>query len=239
VRIAAVGDLHVSAETVNAVRGSFARVREQADVLLLAGDLTQHGLPEEARLLASELRGAGLPVAAVLGNHDYHSDAHERVRGELREAGAVVLEGESLTVTTAAGVRLSVAGAKGFGGGFQGACGTAFGEPEMKAFIQHTKRVAAQLEAALAALDGDVRVALLHYAPCEMTLMGERLEIYPFLGSYMLGEAIDCAACQLVVHGHAHRGVEHGVTRAGTPVRNVARPVIRAAYRVYEIAVSH
>jgi len=126
-----------------------------------------------------------------------------------------------------------VAGVKGFGGGFAGASGSEFGEREMKAFMAHTRHVAGMLEDALATLDTDVRVALLHYAPVEATLRGERLEIYPFLGSYLLAEAVDRAGADLVVHGHAHNGTERGVTPAGVPVRNVAQPVLRRSYAVY------
>jgi Icc-related predicted phosphoesterase len=129
-----------------------------------------------------------------------------------------------------------VAGVKGFGGGFAGACGSDFGEREMKAFVTHTKDVAHRLEAALAGLqDADARVALLHYAPVEATLQGERLEIYPFLGSYLLGEAVDRAGADLALHGHAHAGTEKGVTPGGVHVRNVAQAVIRAPYRVYRL----
>jgi Icc-related predicted phosphoesterase len=130
-----------------------------------------------------------------------------------------------------------VAGVKGFGGGFAGACGTEFGEPEMKAFIHHSKMLAGRLRSELDHLQGDVRIALTHYSPIKDTLMGERLEIYPFLGSYLLSEAIDEASCDFAVHGHAHRGTEHGVTGAGVPVRNVARTVIRAAYKIYCVHV--
>jgi Icc-related predicted phosphoesterase len=131
------------------------------------------------------------------------------------------------------GTRVGVAGIKGFGGGFAGACGSEFGEQEMKAFMVHTREAASALEGALTSLDADVRIALLHYAPIEATLQGERLEIYPFLGSYLLAEAVDRAGADLVVHGHAHNGSERGVTAGGVPVRNVAQPVLRRAYAVY------
>jgi Icc-related predicted phosphoesterase len=143
-----------------------------------------------------------------------------------------VLEGQG-TVVPVNGSRLGVAGVKGFGGGFAGACATPFGEPEMKVFVEHTRRTADQLERALATLEADARVALVHYAPVPDTLEGERLEIYPFLGSYLLGEAIDRAGADLAVHGHAHAGTEKGATATGVPVRNVAMPVIGDAYRVY------
>jgi Icc-related predicted phosphoesterase len=168
----------------------------------------------------------------VLGNHDHHAGEAAAVRAVLEDAGVTMLEGETATVDVD-GERLAIAGVKGFGGGFAGACGSDFGEPEMKAFIRHTKAVAERLDGAVAALEGDVRVVLMHYAPIAETLQGERLEIYPFLGSYLLGEAVDRHGADLIVHGHAHRGTEKGVTPGGVRVRNVAQPLIRRAYNLY------
>ena len=232
IRIAAVGDLHFAADLRGALRPHLQSLPDQADALLLAGDLTRVGDPDEAAVLAEELRDPPVPVVAVLGNHDYQSDREAEVRKVLEEAGVEVLEGEA-AVIEAGGGRLGIAGSKGFGGGFVGACGSDFGEPEMKAFVRHTKDLAAALEVALAGLDTDVRVALMHYAPVDQTLQGERPEIYPFLGSYLLGEAVDRAGAALALHGHAHRGIEKGVTPSGIPVRNVAQPVIRRPYNVY------
>ncbi|MCA1844067.1 MAG: metallophosphoesterase, partial [Actinobacteria bacterium] len=181
------------------------------------------------------LQDVGVPTIAVLGNHDYHSDADDKIRGLLEETGIRVLEGDG-TVVEVGGTRVGVAGTKGFGGGFAGACATDFGEPETKAFIRHTRLLADRLRAALEQLQeagADVRIALLHYSPVEDTLRGERLEIYPFLGSYLLAEAIDGAGADLAVHGHAHGGVEKGMTPGGIHVRNVAQPVIKHAYHVY------
>lgn len=234
IRVAAVGDLHVGKEAAGPLCDAFASLHEHADVLLLAGDLTQHGDPDEARNLLSALRMVKAPVVAVFGNHDYHMDRQDEIRRDLQMAGAQVLEGQG-TVIEVAGVRLGVAGCKGFGAGFPGACGSEFGEPEMKAFIHHSKRAAGALGEALASLTCDLRVALTHYAPVKDTLAGEKPEIFPFLGSYFLAEAIDHAACHLAVHGHAHLGTEHGMTPGGVPVRNVARPVIRCAYKVYRL----
>jgi Icc-related predicted phosphoesterase len=132
-------------------------------------------------------------------------------------------------------VSVGIAGTKGFGGGFAGACATAFGERAMKAFVEETAAESARLRTALDGLDTDRRIALLHYSPVEETLRGERLEIYPFLGSHLLAEAVDTAGADLVVHGHAHHGSERGVTPGGTRVRNVAQPVIQQAYRVYDL----
>jgi Icc-related predicted phosphoesterase len=232
VRVAAVGDVHLGVESAGKLRPHFEHVAERADVLLLAGDLTRVGDPEEAAVLAEELRDLPVPVVAVLGNHDHHCDAGDLVVKLLDDAGVAVLEGGTATVEVNA-TSVGIAGVKGFGGGFAGACGSEFGEPEMKAFMVHCRERATALEAALASLDTDVRVALLHYAPVEATLQGERLEIFPFLGSYLLAEAVDRAGADLVVHGHAHNGSERGVTAGGVPVRNVAQPVLRRSYAVY------
>jgi Icc-related predicted phosphoesterase len=238
IRIAAVGDVHVGRDTTGALRTSFAHVSERADVLLLAGDLTQHGFAEEGRLVARELAEVKIPVLAVLGNHEYNQSQQAAITGYLEEAGVTVLEGQS-KILQLGGTKVGVAGVKGFGGGFAGACGTEFGEDEMKAFIRHSRARAELLKAALDNLEGcDIKLALTHYAPTKGTLVGERLEIYPFLGSYFLGEAIDAAKCRLALHGHAHLGTERAVTPGGVPVRNVARPVIKLAYKVYSLPTS-
>jgi Icc-related predicted phosphoesterase len=156
------------------------------------------------------------------------------IRAALEESGVRVLEGEA-AVCTAGGVRVAVAGVKGFGSGFAGACGTEFGEVEMKAFVQRARESGALLGTALAGTGADLHVALMHYAPIKDTLAGERPEIYPFLGSFFLAAAIDGAPCDLAIHGHAHHGTEWGLTPGGVPVRNVARPVIRRPYKVYEL----
>jgi Icc-related predicted phosphoesterase len=233
-RIAAVGDVHVGLDLRGRLRESLALVREQADVLLLAGDLTRHGTPDEGRVMAEEIADLGIPVIAVLGNHDYHHDAQDAIREDLERVGATVLEGESVTLSLPGG-RLGIAGVKGFGGGFGRASGAEYGEIEMKAFIRHTKAKARQLQQCLEGLQCDVRVALTHYAPIKGTLLGEKLEIYPFLGSHWLGDAIDEGRCNLAIHGHAHHGSEQGVTAGGVPVRNVARPLIRQAYRIFTV----
>ncbi|MEX2459144.1 MAG: metallophosphoesterase [Actinomycetota bacterium] len=235
IRVAAAGDLHFGTDSAGSLREPLADLPSHADILLLAGDLTRRGEPAEARVLADELGGLEIPVVSVLGNHDYESDREEEITKILTEAGVTVLEGES-TVVDVHGERLGVAGLKGFGGGFAGACASDFGEPEMKAFIRHTQDGARRLSAALEDLEGvDVRVALLHYSPIRETLQGEPLEIFPFLGSYLLAEAVDDPGADLVLHGHAHRGVEKGVTPGGVRVRNVAQHVIGRAYNIYEL----
>ncbi|MGP4027512.1 metallophosphoesterase family protein [Actinomadura sp. 3N407] len=234
IRVAAAGDLHVGPEVAGTYRRHLSALADQADVFLVAGDLTRHGTVEEGRAAAGELRDAGVPVVAVLGNHDYHSDAEEEITDILRDAGVTVLEGDG-TVLDCGGTRLGIAGGKGFGGGFEGKCASDFGEPEMKAFVAHTKDFAGRLSTALLGLDADVVISLTHYSPAEDTLQGEPPEIYPFLGSYLLGEAIDSAGADLAVHGHAHKGTEKGLTQGGVRVRNVALPVLQHAYALYRL----
>lgn len=232
IRIAAVGDIHFGHDLAGSLRPALQKLSGEADLVLIAGDLTRSGAVEEARVLADELAGLATPVVAVLGNHDYHQDKNEQIQDVLTQAGVAVLEGEMRTLEFD-GVSVGIAGSKGFGGGFAGACGTDFGEPEMKSFIRHTKRLAQALQESLESLQTDVRIALLHFSPVKGTLMGEKLEIYPFLGSYLLGEAIDNAGADLVFHGHAHGGTEHGVTPGGIHVRNVAQPLIKHPFNLY------
>lgn len=232
IRVAAVGDLHIGEDGAERWREALAPVSEDADLLLLAGDLTRMGAVAEAPPLMEALSRVSIPTFAVLGNHDYHSGCESELVAQLRERGVQVLEGEARVVRVN-GATVGVAGAKGFGGGFAGGCASEFGEPEMKAFVAYTRGSAERLGRALRTLDTDLRLALLHYAPVQQTLAGESPGVHPFLGSHLLGEAIDGARAHLVVHGHAHAGSERGATPGGIPVRNVAQPVIRSAYRVY------
>jgi Icc-related predicted phosphoesterase len=234
IRIAAVGDVHVAEDSDERFEPWIEAVHAEADALLLAGDLTRSGNPAEGAVLARELSRIRIPVVAVLGNHDYQMDGDREITSMLLDAGVHVLEGSSVVIPVG-DQKLGIAGTKGFGGGFAGACGSDFGEPEMKAFIRYTKRLADSLRVELAKLSTDVRVALVHYAPVADTLEGERREIYPFLGSYLLAEAVDASGADLVLHGHAHAGREVGVTPRGIPVRNVARHVIRRPYKIYQL----
>jgi len=236
IRVAAVGDVHVGVDSVGSLRPHLEHLREQADLFLLAGDLTKRGSPEETEVLVGEVGGLGLPTFAVLGNHDYHVDQQDRMVDRLESVGVQVVEGRAVRLDVD-GTTVGIAGTKGFGGGFLGGCATDFGEPEIKAFVSHGKRLASRLEAALLDVaDADARIALVHYSPVEATLAGERAEVYPFLGSYLLAEAIDHAGADLVVHGHSHNGTEQGFTPGGVVVRNVAQPVIGHAYRIYCLA---
>lgn len=234
IRIAAVGDIHVGPDTAEGFGQQLSHLPEKADVFLMTGDLTRAGDPADARLLADHLKKLALPKVAVLGNHDYHMDREQQIVETLEDCGVTVLEGESTVVSVGETV-LGIAGAKGFGGGYAAACATEFGEPQMKQFVGHTRQIASGLEAALKGLEGKVnlKVALLHYSPVEATLRGEKREIYPFLGSYLLAEAIDRGGADVVFHGHSHAGKEKAITPGGIHVRNVAQPVIQHSYNVY------
>jgi Icc-related predicted phosphoesterase len=234
IRVAAVADIHARPETAGALAPLLTGLRDEADIFFLAGDLTRAGKPAEAEILTAELAEVGVPIVAVLGNHDYHSDQASEITTILKDAGIHVLDRSSL-VLDVAGQRVAIAGTKGFGGGYDAALADDFGESEMKSWIRHAEQEAESLEDVLTALVGDVRIVLLHYAPIPDTLDGERLELYPFLGNSMLGEAIDRSGADLVLHGHAHFGSLAGTTHGGVPVRNVAQSVIRGPYVVFTI----
>lgn len=234
IRIAAAGDVHFDRKSHNRLAQHFTNLQDRADVFLMAGDLTQTGHPEEMQVLADDLKKCPIPVIAVLGNHDYHLDQVETVTRILQEANVTVLE-RSSTIIHVNGIKVGVAGAKGFGGGFVGACGSDFGEPEMKAFMRHSKNEARELENIIKAMDVDYKIVLLHYSPTAQTLYGEKKEIYPFLGCYYLAEAVDYGKADIAFHGHAHAGVEKGETPGKIPVRNVAQPVIRHAFNIYTL----
>jgi Icc-related predicted phosphoesterase len=236
VRLAAVGDIHCGTDMGDQIRSQFASVPDHADALLLAGDLTRLGTPEESQVFAAALRDvADVPIAAVLGNHDHQSGRQDEVRAIFEDADVRILDGTSV-VWDLGPARVLVAGTKGFGGGFEGTHATSFGELEMKAFVEHTRTIADTLDTCLYDLDGaEIRVLLLHYAPIRDTLAGEPRELFPFLGSYLFAELADRHGVDLILHGHAHRGTERGRTPGGIPVRNVAQAVIQQGYAVYTL----
>lgn len=234
IRVAAVGDLHLNASNHGRLRPHLEALSERADLLLVAGDVTCLGTIAEAHVVADELAAADVPVLAVLGNHDHHGDEEVAVAAVLGAVGVKVLEGDADCVDVG-DIRVGVAGAKGFGGGFIGSSATEFGEAEFKSFARHGRLVANRLRAALQSLATDVRLVLLHYSPIAGTLEGERPEIYAFLGTHHLGDAVDEVGADLVVHGHAHAGCEEGVTTGGIAVRNVALPVLARPLAIYGV----
>lgn len=221
-RIAAVGDLHCTKDCGGVFRNVFAHLEGKADVLLLCGDLTDYGLPEEAAVLAKELSVLNIPILAVLGNHDYESGHQAKIVEILEEGGVRVLDGDSHVLSG-----LGFAGVKGFAGGFgRGTLGP-WGESAVKSFVKEALDEALKLESALARLRTERRIALLHYAPIRDTVLGEPEEIYPFLGCSRLEEPLERYPVTIAFHGHAHRGALEGKTRVGTPVYNVAMPLLR------------
>lgn len=238
IRIAAVGDVHYDRNSRDRMKIYLERLNERADLLFIAGDLTQSGALEEAEALADDLRYSPIPVVVVLGNHDYQQNKDIEILQLLRSRGLTALEGESARFEVG-GKAVGVVGMKGFGGGFFGACVTEFGEPETKAFAHFSRLQSEILGNELSRLNTDYRFVLLHFSPIEATLLGEKREIYPFLGSYLLAEAIDTYGVDAVFHGHAHMGSERGFTPGGIPVRNVAQPVIRHAYNIYHFELPH
>jgi Icc-related predicted phosphoesterase len=221
-RIAAVGDLHCRADTRRNIAVALRGVDQEADLLLLAGDLTDHGTPEEATWLADELSQVRVQKCAVLGNHDYEAGQDGAVRKILCDAGVHVLDGDAWEMND-----FGVAGVKGFAGGFDQAQLQRFGEEPLKAFVNACIEEELKLEKALFRLRTRHRVALLHYSPCRQTLEGEPLEIFPFLGATRLAGPLDQLRPALALHGHAHRGTLRGATGGGVPVYNVALPVLR------------
>jgi len=237
VRVAAAADLHCTRTSQGAFQLLFARIAEAADILLLAGDLTDYGLPEEATVLAKELAALRIPAAAVLGNHDVESGREQEVRQILTDSGLTVLDGDACEL-----LGIGIAGVKGFGGGFGRRALGPWGETIIKQFVREAVDEALKLEAALARLRTKHMIALLHYSPIQQTVEGEPLEIFPFLGSSRLEEPIGRYPVSLVLHGHAHRGQIEGTTQAGVPVYNVSMPLLtrtfadRPPFRVFEVA---
>jgi Icc-related predicted phosphoesterase len=225
-RIAAVADIHVKKTSAGAMQPLFTKITESADVLLLCGDLTDYGTPEEAKILAKDITAAlRIPALAVLGNHDFESNQESDVVRILSDAGVVVLDGDSYELHG-----VGFAGVKGFAGGFGRRSLGAWGEPIIKNFVHETINEALKLEAALARLRTPQKIALLHYAPIQATVNGEPPEIMAFLGSSRLEEPIDRYRVNAVFHGHAHRGSPEGRTKGGAPVYNVAMALLASSF---------
>jgi Icc-related predicted phosphoesterase len=240
VRLAAVGDLHYGRESRGALQPILSAVaRLEAHVLLLCGDLTDYGHPEEAAELARELvSGVKIPIVGVLGNHDYEAGAVTEVRKTLTESGIRLLDGETAEIHG-----IGFAGVKGFAGGFgRGVLGP-WGEEAVKRFVHEAVEEALKLESALARLRTPTRVALLHYAPIVQTVEGEPREIFPYLGCSRLEEPLTRYTVTAVFHGHAHHGQLEGKTASGSPVYNVSLPLLMATspdqpVRILDVALA-
>ena len=234
-RIAATADLHFSGSRHSALLDQLSRVREAADVLVVAGDLTNFGRPEEMDPLLNVVVRSRIPTIVVLGNHDYESGKQNELVRMMAAAGIKVLDG---TAYERDGI--GFAGTKDFPGGFGRGVLTAFGEPEVKQFVQAAIDEALKLERAMAQLRTPKRVVVLHYSPIAATVQGESPEIFPFLGTSRLAEVVDRHGADLVLHGHAHHGHLEGKTTGGIAVANVAITLLQAqqpptAYRVFDI----
>jgi Icc-related predicted phosphoesterase len=237
VRVAAISDLHCSRTGQGQFAPLVAQAQAAADILVLCGDLTDHGMPEEAQVFVKELAAVRIPMIAVLGNHDYHHDKAEEITQLLCAAGIQVLDGDECEVRG-----VGFAGCKGFGGGFGQQALEAWGEHGIKDFVYAAVEEALKLEKALARLSSHQRIAILHYSPIQATVEGEPPPLYPFLGSSRLEEPLNRYAVTAVLHGHAHHGSPEGKTTNGAPVYNVAMPVLlrawpdRPPFRVIEVA---
>ena len=234
-RLAAVGDIHCTKNSQGLLQSWLNLVAEQADILLLLGDLTDYGTPEEARVLTRELSTFRLPVVTVLGNHDFESAQQDEVAKILTDSGVSVLDGDTVEIHG-----VGFVGVKGFAGGFGRRALAPWGEPIIKQFVHEGIEEALKLESAIGRLRTPTKVVLLHYAPIHETVVGEPDEIVPFLGSTRLEEVIDRYRANVVFHGHAHHGSPEGRTKTGIPVFNVAMPLMKkmnaaAPFKVYEI----
>ena len=240
VRVAAVGDIHLGGKGLDPpLQIVFSQVAEHADVLALCGDLTDRGDLEEARLMAKALATVTVPIVAVLGNHDYESGKEAEVARILCDAGVHVLDGDAYEV-----FGIGFAGVKGFAGGFGRRALGPWGERLIKQFVREALDEALKLETALGRLRTERKVALLHYSPVASTVVGEPLEIYPYLGSSRLEEPLSRYPVDVVFHGHAHHGAPEGRTQGDVPVYNVSMMLLQSSYpgqpafRVVELPVS-
>jgi Icc-related predicted phosphoesterase len=239
VRIAALSDIHYRKTPEESFQPVFVEIAKQADVLLLCGDLTDYGLPEEAELVVKDLATVSIPILAVLGNHDFESGRAAEVREVLAKANVKVLDGESITISG-----VGFAGAKGFCGGFGRRMLEPWGEPAIKNFVKEAIDETLKLETALARLRTERRIVLLHYSPIQATIQGEPEEISPFMGSGRLEDPINRYGADAVFHGHAHRGTAEGATTKGIPVFNVSVSLLRRQfpdrppYRVFEVVTT-
>lgn len=225
VRIAALADLHFTKNSPGTFQPLFAQITASADILVLCGDLTEHGSVEEAHLLARELSVVKIPVVGVLGNHDYEADQTTELVRILQTGGMTLLDGDACELHG-----IGFAGVKGFAGGFDNRMLAPWGEKSIKSFVHEALEEALKLESALAKLRTPYRIALLHYSPLRSTVEGEPLEIFPFLGSSRLEEPVNRYSATAVFHGHAHHGTFEGRTRNKIPVYNVALPLLRQTF---------
>jgi Icc-related predicted phosphoesterase len=227
-RIAAVADVHFKDEDREENIRQFLIVNELADLLVIAGDLTNHGLPEEMRACLSVLEHVHIPIVAVLGNHDHESGHPDEIAGMARVAGIHLLDGNCFEFDG-----VGFAGSKGFCGGFAPYELMPFGEGGIKTFVEIAEREAIKLDYGLAQLRTPVKIAITHYAPIKETVIGEPEPIFPFLGSSRLERTLERHKPFLAIHGHAHHGTFSAKTKSGVRVYNVALPVLRKQHELH------
>lgn len=239
VRLAAVGDIHVKENDHGKWVDYFRAASRDADILVLAGDLTDTGHLHEAEVLREELKACSIPVVAVLGNHDFERDQQKTIKKMLESEQVHILDGEAVVIQD-----IGFAGVKGFGGGFDRYMLSKFGEQGIKDFVQEAVEEALKLDRALAHLENSYdelkKVVITHFAPIKETVEGEPVEIFPFLGSSRLVEPINRRQVEVVFHGHAHIGTLEGTTSAGVKVFNVAKPILTRSgfdpgYYIFEV----
>lgn len=231
VRIAAISDLHLRGPEDSRRFAELRDLRGEADLLVVAGDLTDSGRIVEAEAAGELLASTKLPVVAVLGNHDLRSLRRKAFRHALEKMGVEVLECRSTRIVLERGLRVGVAGTTGCGGGFWPVEGpNAIQNRSLKRLALRARNEVAGLDRALRDLDADVRIAVTHFAPTTSTLGQEPIAKYWMLGNCELGAVLDGHRPDLVIHGHAHLGNRRGVTPGGVPVRNVAWPVTRGVH---------
>ena len=237
IRIAAAGDIHITDANSAAVANAFREVDDQADLILLAGDLTTHGEPEQGELLARALDGLDTPVLAVLGNHDWHVNRAAELTRVLEDGGVKVLD-RAWAIEQVGDCEVGIVGAKGHVGGFPGSHLPDFGEPELRAVYAHATEEVDAVDAGLRAVAScPFRIVLLHYAPTTETLVGEPEPIWAFLGTDRLAPPIVEHSPDLVLHGHAHAGTFEGRV-ADVPVFNVSVPVMGRDFWVFELSAA-
>ena len=235
IRIAAAGDVHIREANREQLTAAFAGLKGEADLVLLAGDLTTHGEPEQGAWLAEACAGLDVPIVAVLGNHDWHADRTAELVPVLEDGGITVLEREA-RVFDLDGCEVGIAGLKGFVGGFPGSSLPDFGEPLLRQVYRQTSDDVAALDESLREIANcPYRIVLMHYAPCPETLRGEPEGIWAFLGNERIAAPIREHEPDLVLHGHAHAGTFEGKI-AASPVYNVSVPVMGRDFWVLELA---
>ncbi len=221
-KLAAIGDIHYRVNSAGKLRQLLGDIEREADMLVMTGDFTDTGLPGEMEVLIKDLAQIRLPMVAVLGNHDYESDQEELLKKMMRDSGILLLDGGAVCEFGGVGF----VGTKGFCGGFGAQMIMPFGERELKRFVQEGIDEAVRLENAVTKLDCAHKVGVLHYSPGPDTLKGEPVELFPFLGSSRLANALDRHGVDVIVHGHAHHGSPEGKTPGGIPVYNVSQFVL-------------